>query len=175
MRESPSSLILNFGIRNQSFHSIHSSASDRSSMSSGSPDSSPLQHQVQPAQQIPTNISLSPASSASYNPSSVLSSNFNQLSYQQQSAARVRRSIPIVNPATGVTLSSPPTSISPGIMQASQRRWWSVAKLSPIRAGFFFLLLLAINWRGSGQLFALPVAWNTALAAIWFVWRYKRK
>lgn len=105
------------------FHSIHSSASDRSSMSSGSPNSSPLQHQVQPAQQIPTNISLSPASSASYNPSSVLSSNFNQLSYQQQSAARVRRSIPIVNPTTGVTLSSPPTSISPGIMQASQRRW----------------------------------------------------
>jgi len=102
-------------------HSMHSSVSDRSSLSSGSPDSSPLQHQIQPAQQVP-NISLSPGSSSSYLPS-VLNSNFNQLSYHQQSAARVRRSIPIVNPTTGVTLSSPPTSISPGIMQTSQRRW----------------------------------------------------
>lgn len=102
-------------------HSIHSSGSDRSSLSSGSPDSSPLQHQIQPAQQVTPSISLSPASTNAYVPSG-MHGNLNQMSFQQPAAVRARKVIPIVNPHTGVTLSSPPTSISPGAMQ-NQRRW----------------------------------------------------
>ncbi|KAL2011167.1 hypothetical protein VTN00DRAFT_3885 [Thermoascus crustaceus] len=102
-------------------HSIHSSGSDRSSLSSGSPDSSPLQHQIQPAQQVTPSISLSPVSTNSYIPSGI--NNLNQMTFQQPTAVRTRKVIPIVNPHTGVTLSSPPTSISPGVMQNGQRRW----------------------------------------------------
>ncbi|KAL1981619.1 hypothetical protein VTN96DRAFT_2391 [Rasamsonia emersonii] len=107
--------------------SIHSSASDRSSLSSGSPDSSPLQHQIQPAQQVTPTISLSPGASA--NPylnnvsSAAMNSNFNQPTFQQPAGTRARKVIPIVNPQTGATLSSPPNSISPGMMQNGQRRW----------------------------------------------------
>ncbi|KAL1971296.1 hypothetical protein VTN77DRAFT_248 [Rasamsonia byssochlamydoides] len=104
-------------------HSIHSSASDRSSLSSGSPDSSPLQHQIQPAQQVTPTISLSPGSTTSYVNNFAFNSNFNQMNFQQPAATRARKVIPIVNPQTGVTLTSPPTSISPGMMQNGQRRW----------------------------------------------------
>ncbi|EAW14438.1 DUF4452 domain-containing protein [Aspergillus clavatus NRRL 1] len=102
-------------------HSIHSASSDRSSLSSGSPDSSPLQHQIQPVQQVTPTISLSPASSNSFMHSGV-AGNLN-MTFQQQSAVRTRKVIPIVNPNTGMTLTSPPTSISPGAMQNAQRRW----------------------------------------------------
>ncbi|OJJ51163.1 hypothetical protein ASPZODRAFT_148495 [Penicilliopsis zonata CBS 506.65] len=102
-------------------HSIHSTSSDRSSLSSGSPDSSPLQHQIQPVQQVTPSISLSPTSTNSYVAAGV-ANNLNQMSYQQPSAIRTRKVIPIVNPHTGMTLASPPTSISPGVMQ-NQRRW----------------------------------------------------
>ncbi|GIJ98129.1 hypothetical protein Aspvir_000244 [Aspergillus viridinutans] len=102
-------------------HSIHSASSDRSSLSSGSPDSSPLQHQIQPVQQVTPSISLSPASTNSFVHSGV-TSNLN-MSFQQPSAVRTRKVIPIVNPNTGMTLTSPPTSISPGAMQNAQRRW----------------------------------------------------
>ncbi|EAL93877.1 hypothetical protein KXW98_003047 [Aspergillus fumigatus] len=98
-------------------HSIHSASSDRSSLSSGSPDSSPLQHQIQPVQQVTPSISLSPASSNSFVHSGV------NMGFQQPSAVRTRKVIPIVNPNTGMTLTSPPTSISPGAMQNAQRRW----------------------------------------------------
>lgn len=98
-------------------HSIHS-ASDRSSLSSGSPDTSPLQHQIQPVQQVTPSISLSPASANSY----VHAGNVSQMGFQQPSAVRARKVIPIVNPNTGMTLTSPPTSISPAMMQ-HQRRW----------------------------------------------------
>jgi hypothetical protein len=101
-------------------HSIHS-ASDRSSLSSGSPDTSPLQHQIQPVQQVTRSISLSPASTNSYVHSGV-AGNMNQMNFQQPSASRTRKVIPIVNPNTGMTMTSPPTSISPGMMQ-HQRRW----------------------------------------------------
>ncbi|KAL1998854.1 hypothetical protein VTN02DRAFT_5488 [Thermoascus thermophilus] len=102
-------------------HSIHSSASDRSSLSSGSPDASPLQHQIQPAQQVTPSISLSPVTTNSYIPSGI--TNLNQMTFQQPAAVRTRKVIPIVNPHTGVTLSSPPTSITPSVMQNGQRRW----------------------------------------------------
>ncbi|KAL2222123.1 hypothetical protein M432DRAFT_209494 [Thermoascus aurantiacus ATCC 26904] len=101
-------------------HSIYSSGSDRSSLSSGSPDSSPLQHQIQPAQQVTPSISLSPASVNPYIPSGI--NNLNQMNFQQPTP-RARKVIPIVNPHTGVTLSSPPTSISATVMQNGQRRW----------------------------------------------------
>ncbi|WKT49895.1 Protein of unknown function DUF4452 [Fusarium oxysporum f. sp. vasinfectum] len=41
----------------------------------------------------------------------------------QPSATRGRNAIPIINPATGITMSSPPQSVSPGRMQQSMRRW----------------------------------------------------
>lgn len=102
-------------------HSIHSASSDQSSLSSGSPNSSPLQHQIQPVQQVTPSISLSPASTNSYvNPGIA---NVSHLNFQQPSAARTRKVIPIVNPNTGMTLSSPPTSITPIMAQNGQRRW----------------------------------------------------
>ncbi|KAJ5938951.1 hypothetical protein N7466_002085 [Penicillium verhagenii] len=107
-------------LTDEDLHSIHSAGSDRSSLSSGSPDTSPLQHQIQPVQQVTPAISLSPASANSYvhgvaNP--------NHLNYQQQPANRTRKVIPIINPTTGMSLASPPSSISPAMMQAAQRRW----------------------------------------------------
>jgi hypothetical protein len=106
-------------------HSINSSASDRSSLSSGSPQSSPLQHQIQPAHQhVTPTISLSPGpSTISYlGNAAIMNHNVNAMQYQQPAAARTRKVIPIVNPQTGITLSSPPTSINPNMMQ-NQRRW----------------------------------------------------
>ncbi|KAK2742906.1 hypothetical protein FQN57_005036 [Myotisia sp. PD_48] len=100
--------------------SIHSGLSDRSSLGSASPDSSPLQHQIQPAQQVTPSISLSPASVNTY--SSTSSNNYNQMKLHQPSAVRIRNAIPIVNPSTGMRVSSPPSS-SPGMAQPDQRRW----------------------------------------------------
>ncbi|KAL1972906.1 hypothetical protein VTN31DRAFT_6448 [Thermomyces dupontii] len=102
--------------------SIQSAMSDRSSLSSGSPDSSPLQHQIQPAQQIAPGVSLSPGPSAAYNMASMAMNNNMNATFQQPTT-RTRKVIPIVNPQTGATLTSPPTSINPGMMQNGQRRW----------------------------------------------------
>ncbi|MCJ1365234.1 hypothetical protein MMC16_004355 [Acarospora aff. strigata] len=108
-------------------HSIHSSSSDRSSLSSGSPESSPLQHQIQPTPQVTPSFSLSSASANSYNPSSGFQSSntASQLKIHQPSAIRTRNAIPIVNPSTGMRVSSPPLSISPARMhqQTFVRRW----------------------------------------------------
>jgi hypothetical protein len=95
-----------------------SSGSDRSSLSSGSPESSPLQHQIQPEQITPA-LSLSAATSAYVSPS------FNNtLKVHQPSAIRSgTKAIPIVNPSTGNRIASPPSSISPGMMQMSAGRW----------------------------------------------------
>ncbi|KAJ5279165.1 hypothetical protein N7478_004537 [Penicillium angulare] len=108
-------------LTDEDLHSIHSASSDRSSLSSGSPDTSPLQHQIQPVQQVTPAISLSPASANSYvhgvNP------HHHQNYQQQQPANRTRKVIPIINPNTGMSLASPPSSISPAMMQTAQRRW----------------------------------------------------
>lgn len=95
-----------------------SSGSDRSSLSSGSPESSPLQHQIQPDQITPA-LSLSAATSVYVSPS------FNNtLKVHQPSAIRSgTKAIPIVNPSTGNRIASPPSSISPGMMQMSAGRW----------------------------------------------------
>lgn len=73
------------------------SASDRSSTSSGSPQSSPLQHQVQPTQAYP--------SASSY--SNVFGANNMHLKFSGVQA-RQRNAIPIVNPTTGLRVASPP-------------------------------------------------------------------
>lgn len=104
-------------LHNLQLQSIQSAASDRSSLSSGSPDSSPLQHQIQPAQH--PSISLSPASLHAY---STLGQNIHQ-SKIQPSAARTRNAIPIVNPSTGMRVSSPPTNMSSRGMHQDHRRW----------------------------------------------------
>ncbi len=107
-------------------HSIHSSSSD-GSMSSGSPQSSPLQHQIQPQQQVAPSFSLSSTSNPGYNPSTTFQSNNNQhqLKLHQPAALRTRNAIPIVNPSTGMRVPSPPSSISPAMMQQQTyaRRW----------------------------------------------------
>lgn len=106
--------------------SIHSSSSD-GSLSSGSPQSSPLQPQIQPQQQITPSFSLSSAASNnSYNPvTGFQSSNGQQMKIHQPSALRTRNAIPIVNPSTGMRVPSPPSSISPAMMQQQTygRHW----------------------------------------------------
>lgn len=98
--------------------SIHSSSSDRSSLSSGSPESSPQSHQVAPDS----------AFSLASNPNPYLPSYQSQptaLKLHQPAATRIRNAIPIVNPTTGISMSSPPSqSVSPTrAMQSIGRRW----------------------------------------------------
>ena len=106
--------------------SIHSSSSD-GSLSSGSPHSSPLQPQIQPQQQVAPSFSLSSAASNnSYNPvTGFQSNNSQQMKLHQPSALRTRNAIPIVNPSTGMRVPSPPSSISPAMMQQQTyaRHW----------------------------------------------------
>ncbi|KAL8694838.1 MAG: hypothetical protein Q9218_000597 [Villophora microphyllina] len=106
--------------------SIHSSSSD-GSLSSGSPHSSPLQQQIQPQQQVTPSFSLSSVSNNSYNPSTGFQSNndHHSLKLHQPAALRTRNAIPIVNPSTGMRVPSPPSSISPAMMQQQTyaRRW----------------------------------------------------
>jgi hypothetical protein len=103
--------------------SIHSS-SDRSSLSSGSPDSSPLQQQIQPQQVTPA-LSLSSAATSAYISPPTFTTTHENLKLHQPSAVRARNAIPIVNPTTGMRVASPPSSISPGMMQQTTvaRRW----------------------------------------------------
>ncbi|CZS89639.1 uncharacterized protein RAG0_00957 [Rhynchosporium agropyri] len=100
------------------FGSIHSSASDRSSLSSGSPESSPQTYQVAPD----TSFTLN-SSSAPYMPSSSYQSQPTSLKLHQPAATRIRNAIPIVNPSTGMSVASPPQSVSPSRMQHLNRRW----------------------------------------------------
>lgn len=98
---------------------VNSGASDRSSLSSGSPDSSPLQHNIQPHL---TPLVLPGAPSAYVSPPQNFA--MNNLKLHQPSAIRSRNPIPIVNPDTRTRM-SPPSSISPAMMQqaAGQLRW----------------------------------------------------
>lgn len=102
------------------------SGSDRSSLSSGSPDASPLQAQIQPHQITPS-LSVSSAATSTYMSPPSYNSNTNSLKIHQPSAIRSSRgsAIPIVNPSTGNRIASPPSSISPGLMQqtTAARRW----------------------------------------------------
>ncbi|KAF8533185.1 hypothetical protein BDD12DRAFT_762475 [Trichophaea hybrida] len=89
------------------------SCSDRSSTSSGSPQSSPLQHQVQPSPAYPHVSAYA----------SMFSNSF--LKYQTPVPSRHRNAIPIVNPSTGMRVASPPLP-SPGRVGShslSRRAW----------------------------------------------------
>lgn len=95
------------------------SGSERSSLASNSPQSSPTQ---QPTS-VATSFSLN-STSPSFVPPSFQHSQ-SSLKLHQPAATRTRNAIPIINPATGITMSSPPPSVSPARMQqqAMQRRW----------------------------------------------------
>ncbi|MBE3041723.1 DUF4452 domain-containing protein [Candidatus Bathyarchaeota archaeon] len=105
--------------------SIHS-ASERSSLASSSPDSSPTQ---QP-QSITPSFSLNSSSPPFVPPTSFQSQHVHSLKMQQQqqqtsaAAARGRNAIPIVNPATGAAMSSPSPSVSPARMHHAMGRRW---------------------------------------------------
>jgi hypothetical protein len=104
-------------------HSIHSSGSDRSSLSSGSPESSPLQHQLQPT---PTFV-LSASSSNVYTPAYQQPAAASATKLHQPLAQRTRNAIPIVDPTTRA-VASPPPSVSPARQMQQQqqfigRRW----------------------------------------------------
>lgn len=88
------------------------SGSDRSSTSSGSPQSSPLQHQVQPTAAYPH-----PSTFSQVYPN-------NLLKYQNQSVSRQRNAIPIVNPSTGMRVASPPLSSPNRVGHSLSRRAW---------------------------------------------------
>jgi len=96
--------------------SIYSSGSDRSSLSSGSPEQSPLQHQIQPSS------FLLPASANPYTPSGYQTTSNTKL--HQPLAQRTLKAIPIVNPNTRA-VASPPPSVSPNrqMQQFVNGRW----------------------------------------------------
>ncbi|KAK1772934.1 hypothetical protein QBC33DRAFT_510742 [Phialemonium atrogriseum] len=98
--------------------SIHSASSERSSVASHSPESSPTQ---QPNTVAPS-FSLNSTSPAFVPP---FQTHHSSLKLHQPAATRARGSaIPIINPSTGITMSSPPPSVSPARMQqAIGRRW----------------------------------------------------
>lgn len=100
--------------------SIHSSSSERSSLASNSPAHSPTQ---QP-QQVASGFSLN-SSSPPFIPPTYQSHHSGNLKLHQPAATRARNAIPIINPLTGITMASPPPSVSPGsrMHQHMGRRW----------------------------------------------------
>ncbi|KAI1656512.1 hypothetical protein F4813DRAFT_127204 [Daldinia decipiens] len=97
--------------------SISSASSDRSSLSSNSPNASPTQH----PQQVASSFSLNSTSPAFIPPS--FQTQQSSLKLHAPAATRARNAIPIINPANGLTMSSPPQSVSPARMQHIGRRW----------------------------------------------------
>lgn len=95
-----------------------SSTSERSSLASNSPQSSPTQ---QP-QTVAPGFSLN-SHSPPFVPPTTFQSQQSNLKLHQPAATRGRNAIPIINPATGISMSSPPSSVSPAKMQQSMRRW----------------------------------------------------
>lgn len=103
----------------QSIHS--SSSSERGSLSSGSPEGSPLQHQAQPTPSLLLSSVPNTYSSASYQQAQ------QSMKLHQPLAQRTRNAIPIVDPSTR-SVASPPMSVSPGRQMQQQqqyapRRW----------------------------------------------------
>lgn len=105
-------------------HSIHSSSSssDRSSLSSGSPEGSPVQQQIQPTPSFVLSSAPNNFNHASFQHNN--SSQQHQMKLHQPMAQRTRNAIPIVDPSTRGT-SSPPLSVSPARQMQHQygRRW----------------------------------------------------
>ncbi|QUC20854.1 uncharacterized protein UV8b_05095 [Ustilaginoidea virens] len=95
-----------------------SSASERSSLASNSPESSPTQR----PQTVAPGFSLNSTSAAFIPPS--FQNQQSGLKLHQPAATRGRNAIPIINPVTGISMSSPPPSVSPAaIQQVLGRRW----------------------------------------------------
>jgi len=104
----------------EQLQSIHSSGSDRSSLSSGSPEQSPLQHQLQPTPSFVLSSAPNP-----YTPAGFQHNNSTQTKLHQPLAQRTRNAIPIVDPSTRA-VASPPPSVSPNRQMQQQfmpRRW----------------------------------------------------
>jgi hypothetical protein len=104
----------------EQLQSIHSSGSDRSSLSSGSPEQSPLQHQLQPTPSFVLSSAPNP-----YTPAGFQQNNASQTKLHQPLAQRTRNAIPIVDPSTRA-VASPPPSVSPNRQMQQQfmsRRW----------------------------------------------------
>jgi hypothetical protein len=95
--------------------SMHSSGSDRSSLSSGSPETSPLQHQIQPSSNF-----LLPPTTGNFASNLYQQSSSSQTMLHQPSAQRTRNAIPIVDPTTRA-VASPPPSVSPARQMQQQR------------------------------------------------------
>ncbi|EWC47965.1 hypothetical protein DRE_02847 [Drechslerella stenobrocha 248] len=103
----------------EELQSVHS-GSDRSSLSSGSPNGSPLQHQIQPSS------ATSPYSFAHTAYGGPI--NYPHQPKAQPSSQRTRNAIPIVNPNTGMRVSSPPNMIPHPTQRShhhsgASRRW----------------------------------------------------
>lgn len=101
------------------------SSSDRSSLSSNSPESSPMQQQVRPTQAVAPPPAPALHHHHHHHQLSHAAPHFQtaaQMKLHQPAAARVRNAIPIVNPTTGMRLPSRPESISPGL-GSFNRRW----------------------------------------------------
>ncbi|KAI1201565.1 hypothetical protein F5X97DRAFT_25130 [Nemania serpens] len=96
--------------------SISSASSDRSSLASGSPSSSPTQH----PQQVASHFTLNSTSPAFVPPT--FHHQQSSLKLHQPAATRTRNAIPIINPANGLTMSSPPPSVSPARLHPIGRR-----------------------------------------------------
>lgn len=95
-----------------------SSASERSSLASNSPESSPTQR----AQTVAPGFSLNSSSPPFVPPT--FQHQQSSMKLHQPAATRGRNAIPIVNPATGASMSSPPASVSPARMHQSINRRW---------------------------------------------------
>lgn len=98
------------------------SGSERSSLASNSPAGSPTQ---QP-QQVAASSYLNSASPA-FLPPSFQHTQHSNLKLHQPAATRARNAIPIINPANGqgLTMPSPPASVSPSVrMQSGLRHRW---------------------------------------------------
>lgn len=100
--------------------SINSSLSDRSSSSSGSPENSPFQHELQPLPTLALPSAAHPyGTSSTFQPSST-----GHMKIHQPLAQRSRNAIPIVDPNSRNV--SPPTSLSPAHQMDNSyvaRRW----------------------------------------------------
>ncbi|POS69061.1 hypothetical protein DHEL01_v212544 [Diaporthe helianthi] len=97
------------------------SGSERSSLASNSPTGSPTQ---QP-QQVAASYTLNSSSPAFLPPS--FQTHHSQTKLHQPAATRARNAIPIINPANGqgLTMPSPPSSVSPSVrMQQGLRSRW---------------------------------------------------
>jgi len=100
------------------FDAVSNASSDRSSLASNSPESSPTQQPQTVAPAFSLNSASPPFIPPAFSPQS-------SLKLHQPSATRARNAIPIINPSTGAPMSSPPPSVSPARMHQHTigRRW----------------------------------------------------